>query len=120
MMHTYKNPKVYFSLALALALVGVTGLTLNAPVMAATTQITGGTYGPNCNSGGYFTPSSATVNTGDTVTISVPAGDPYPGGIEIHGFPEGNFTVLPGDSHTTTALSANVSYYRTWPITGCM
>ena len=89
------------------------------PVSAANVSITGGTYGTACNSGGYFTPSSATINSGDTVTISVPVNDPYAGGLEIHGFPQGSFTVARGGSVTTGAITANVSYYGTWPSTGC-
>ena len=91
-----------------------------ATTLAANTSITGGTNGPDCNSGGYFTPSSTTINSGDTVTISVPANDPYSGGLEIHGFPEGNFTILPGNSHTTVSLTTSVNYYGTWPSSGCM
>lgn len=93
---------------------------MRRPARAATTQITGGTNGPDCGSGGYFTPSSVTITSDNTVTISVPSNDPYAGGIQVHGFPEGNFTVLANASHTTTALSSNVSYYGTWPNTGCM
>ncbi|HEY4160687.1 MAG TPA: hypothetical protein VGM08_01365 [Candidatus Saccharimonadales bacterium] len=91
-----------------------------APVSAANVPITGGTNGPDCNSGGYFTPSSTTVNSGDTVTISVPANDPYAGGVQVHGFPQGNFVVARGSSVTTSPITANVSYYGTWPSTGCM
>jgi hypothetical protein len=95
-------------------------LTLPLAAAAATHAVTGGTNGPLCNSGGYFTPSSITIASGDTITFSVPSNDPYSGGLQIHGFPEGNFTVLPGGSHTTTALIANVNYYGTWPSSGCM
>ncbi|HVC35977.1 MAG TPA: hypothetical protein VNE40_00820 [Candidatus Dormibacteraeota bacterium] len=90
------------------------------PVYAANFSITGGTYGTTCTSGGYFTPSSVTINGGDTVTITVPANDPYAGGLEIHGFPQGSFTVARGGSVTTNAITANVNYYGTWPSTGCM
>lgn len=86
---------------------------------AGNVSITGGSNGPNCNSGGYFTPSSITLNSGDTLTISVPSNDPYSGGIQVHGFPEGNFTILPGSSHTTQSLTTNVSFYATWPNLGC-
>lgn len=85
------------------------------PAHAATTQITGGTNGAGCGSGGYFSPSSVTLTSGDTVTINVPADDPYTGGIEVHGFLEGTFVVARGGSHTTTSLTGNVSYYGTWP-----
>jgi hypothetical protein len=93
---------------------------MSASSYAATTSITGGTDGPNCNSGGYFTPSSTTASSGDTVTISVPSNDPYAGGLEIHGFPQGNFTVARGGSVTTSAITSSVSYYGTWPSTSCM
>lgn len=90
------------------------------PVSAATTSIVGGTYGTSCGSGGYFTPSSVTINSGDKVTISVPSNDPYAPGMEVHGFPQGNFTITPGHSFTTNALTADVSYHGTWPSSGCM
>jgi hypothetical protein len=90
------------------------------PVYAANVSITGGTNGTSCSSGGYFTPSSVTINGGDTVTIAVPANDPYAGGLEIHGFPQGSFTVARGGSVTTNAITANVNYYGTWPSSGCM
>lgn len=90
------------------------------PVSGANVSITGGTNGTACDSGGYFTPSSVTINSGDTVTISVPADDPYTGGLEIHGFPQGSFTVARGGSMTTNTITADVSYYGTWPSSGCM
>ena len=86
-----------------------------AYVAAATTAVTGGTNGPLCNSGGYFTPASVTVASGDTITFSVPADDPYAGGIQINGFPQGSFVVPRGGSVTTDALTADVSYQGTWP-----
>lgn len=86
---------------------------------AADYAVTGGTYGASCNSGGYFTPPSLTVASGSTITFSVPSSDPYSGGLEIHNFPEGNFTVLPGGHHTTSPLAGSVSYYGTWPSSGC-
>ncbi len=107
-----------FSSGVALAAFLV--FTLSGSVQAADTNVTGGTNGASCGSGGYFRPSSVTVNSGDTVTISVPSDDPYAFGIQVHGFPEGLFTVLPGHSHTTNALAADVSYYGTWPNTSCM
>jgi|GEM_PF-2978492 len=82
---------------------------------AATTGVTGGTNGPLCNSGGYFTPSSVTVISGDTITFSVPSNDPYAGGVQINGFPQGSFVVPRGGSVTTQALTAGVSYQGTWP-----
>lgn len=85
------------------------------PASAATTNITGGTNGASCNSGGYFTPSSVTINSGDTVTISVPSNDPYAGGMEVLGFPQGNFDIARGGSFTTNPITANVSYHGTWP-----
>lgn len=90
------------------------------PAAAATASITGGTYGADCDSGGYFTPSSTTVISGDTVTISVPVNDPYSGGMEVHGFPQGSFVVARGSSVTTSPLTSTVSYYGTWPTSGCM
>ena len=107
-------------LVVAVAIASAVIWAIPQTVDAANTNITGGTNGPNCNSGGYFTPSSVTINSGDTVTINVPANDPYAGGVQVHGFPGGNFTILPGASHTTAALTANVSYYGTWPNTGCL
>lgn len=86
-----------------------------ASTFAATTNVTGGTNGPLCNSGGYFTPSSVTVTSGDTITFSVPANDPYAGGVQINGFPQGGFVVPRGGSVTTQALTADVSYQGTWP-----
>ena len=82
---------------------------------AATTNVTGGTNGPLCNSGGYFTPATVTVTSGDTITFSVPSNDPYTGGVQINGFPQGNFVVPRGGSVTTQALTSNVSYQGTWP-----
>lgn len=90
------------------------------PAYAANISITGGTNGAACDSGGYFTPSSVTINSGDTLTISVPANDPYEGGLEVHGFPQGSFVVARGSSVTTNPITANVNYYGTWPSSGCM
>jgi hypothetical protein len=87
---------------------------------AADHAIQGGSNGSLCSSGGYFNPSSLTVASGDTVTISVPSNDPYSAGLEVHGFPEGTFDIARGGSHKTAALTANVSYYGTWPSSGCM
>ena len=98
----------------------LTLLALPLAAHAGNVSVVGGTNGPLCGSGGYFSPSQVTVASGDTITFSVPANDPYSGGLQIHGFPEGNFTVLPGSSHTTAALTAGVSYYGTWPSSGCM
>jgi hypothetical protein len=89
-----------------------------APALAANHSITGGSNGPGCNDGGYFTPTNITINSGDTITFSVPANDPYSAGLEIHLFPGGDFTVLPGagGSHTTPPLVIDVpNYYATWP-----
>jgi hypothetical protein len=89
------------------------------PAHAASHDVTGGSKGPNCNDGGYFDPGSITINAGDTITFHVPKDDPYPGGIEIHNFPGGNFTIAPGDSHTTPPLVIDIpSYYATWPSSG--
>jgi len=82
---------------------------------AATSSVTGGTNGPLCSSGGYFTPSSVTVASGDTITFSVPSNDPYAGGVQVNGFPQGSFVVPRGGSVTTQALSTSVSYQGTWP-----
>ena len=82
---------------------------------AASVAITGGTNGPACGSGGYFKPSSVTVNSGDTITFSVPADDPYSGGLQINGFPQGSFAVARGSSMTTSPITANVSFNGTWP-----
>ena len=83
---------------------------------AANVSITGGSNGSSCNSGGYFDPSSKTINSGDTtITFHVPSNDPYDYGIEIHGFPEGTFTVSKGGSHTTSAITSSFSYYGVWP-----
>lgn len=101
-------------------LTAVMTISMAAPVSAANVAITGGTNGPDCNSGGYFTPSSLTVQSGDTVTISVPVNDPYSGGMEVHGFPQGSFVVARGASVTTSPLTGNVSYFGTWPSSGCM
>ncbi len=116
-----RRKKISISFAFDIFLLAVVSMlfTVNSQTYAANHGITGGTNGPNCNSGGYFTPSSLTVTSGDTVTISVPSNDPYAGGLEVHGFPEGNFTIARGDQHTTQPLTSNVSYYGTWPSTGC-
>jgi hypothetical protein len=96
-------------------------LAIGQPTFAATAAVTGGTNGPLCNSGGYFLPTAVTVASGDTVTFSVPASDPYAGGIQINGFPQGSFVVPRGGSITTAALTANVSYQGTWPNSpGCI
>lgn len=88
--------------------------------LAANISIVGGTNGPDCSSGGYFTPSTVTVNSGDTATISVPAGDPYAGGMEVH-FSNGlDYTIARGGSQTTAPLAASVTYYGTWPSSGCL
>jgi hypothetical protein len=89
------------------------------PAHAATYDITAGSNGPGCSDGGYFTPNAKTINAGDSIKFSVPANDPYSAGLEIHNFPGGNFTILPGQSHTTPALVVSVSYYATWPSSGC-
>src|SRR5581483_558930 len=36
------------------------------------------------------------------------------------GFPQGDFVVPRGGSVTTSPITATVSYYGTWPSTGCM
>jgi hypothetical protein len=91
------------------------------PAYAANVKVTAGSNGPLCNSGGYFSPSgNISVNAGDTITFSVPANDPYSAGLEIHNFPGGSFTILPGDSHATPALEVDIpNFYATWPSSGC-
>lgn len=98
----------------------LTVLALPLAVRAGNISVTGGTNGPLCNSGGYFTPSQVTVTSGDTITFNVPSTDPYSGGLQVHGFPEGDFTIPRGGSHTTAPLTANVSYNGTWPSSGCL
>lgn len=89
------------------------------PVAAASAQVSVGTNGTDCSAGGYVTPSSLPVNSGDTVTFSVPASDPDQAGIQITGFPQGTFTVAAGDSVTTDPVSADVSYSSTSVTGGC-
>jgi len=90
------------------------------PAHATNHDITGGSNGPNCGDGGYFTPDKITINSGDTITFHVPANDPYLAGIEVHNFPGGSFVVSPGGSHTTPPLVIDVpNYYATWPSSGC-
>ena len=98
-------------LVVVLSLIGLSPV----HILAATTAVTGGTNGPLCNSGGYFTPASVTIASGDTITFSVPANDPYAGGVQINGFPQGSFVVPRGSSVTTQVLTGNVSYQGTWP-----
>jgi hypothetical protein len=105
---------------LLIAIAVTMGLMAPLAADAANVSIVGGSYGAACNSGGYFTPSAVSLNSGDTLKISVPADDPYPAGMEVHGFPEGNFNIARGGSHTTAALTKNVSFYATWPSSGCM
>src|SRR6185437_7431571 len=94
-------------------------LALPMSAQASNVAVVGGTYGSSCNSGGYFTPSHVTVNSGDTITFSVPSNDPYAGGLQVHGFPEGDFVIPRGGSHTTAALAASVNYSGSWPYSGC-
>jgi hypothetical protein len=82
---------------------------------AATTNVTAGSNGPNCGDGGYFTPSSVTINDGDTITFSVPSNDPYLGGVQVNGLPQGALVISRGGSATTQALHASVSIQGTWP-----
>jgi plastocyanin len=62
----------------------ISTLTFSRPVHAATHAVTAGSNGPGCNDGGYFTPSSITIASGDTITFSVPANDPYAPGLMVH------------------------------------
>ncbi len=119
--HRIKNRRVLVAIVFDVFFIAVVAFVfnINFNIFAASHNITGGSYGPLCNSGGYFTPSTMTISSGDTITISVPANDPYSGGLEVHGFPEGDFTVQNGHSHTTSALTSNVSFYGSWPYTGC-
>jgi hypothetical protein len=95
------------------------------PAHAATVSIVAGSNGPNCSDGGYFklngiAVTSIIVTAGDTITFSVPANDPYAPGLEIHNIPGGNFTILPGQSHTTGALLVDIpNLSATWPSSGC-
>lgn len=115
-MHKIKKIILAFLLTILLA-----GSGFGNTVHAASTSVTGGTNGPFCNSGGYFTPASTTIADGDTITFSVPANDPYAGGIQVNGFGQGSFVVPRGGSVTTAALHANVSYQGTWPNSpGCI
>lgn len=77
--------------------------------------VVGGTNGASCDSGGYFKPSSISLSSGDTVTFSVPADDPYSGGIQINGLPGGSFVVPRGGSKTTAPITAAASFHGTWP-----
>jgi hypothetical protein len=114
MIKNNKFQKLLFILSISIMpLIGT------SPAFAANVKITGGSNGAACNSGGYFTPGSVTINGGDTVTISVPANDPYAYGEDVHGFPEGTFTIARGGSHTTQPITKSVSYYGTWPSSGC-
>jgi hypothetical protein len=107
------------ALVLSLAILTST-VAFYRPAHATSHDIVGGSKGPGCNDGGYFTPSSITINSGDTITFHVPADDPYLGGIEVHNFPGGNFTIARGSSHTTPPLVIDVpNYYATWPSSGC-
>ncbi len=117
----FSKSKLISAIAFDAFFVGLIAIafSVNPLTHAANYSITGGSYGPLCNSGGYFTPNKTAVVSGSTVTISVPANDPYSGGLEVHGFPEGDFTVQNGTSHTTQPLKANVSFYGSWPFTGC-
>jgi hypothetical protein len=110
----FKLTKRYHILLIAVCLVG--GLCfLIKPAQAATHAVTGGTNGPLCNSGGYFTPPAITITDGDTITFSVPSNDPYAGGIQINGLPQGSITVARGASVATNALHSSFSYQGTWP-----
>lgn len=114
--------RILVALAFDVFFVGVIAavFSLNPLSHAANYSITAGSHGPLCNSGGYMTPNSLTIPSGSTVTISVPANDPYSGGQQIHGFLEGVFTVQNGTSHTTQPITSDVNFYGSWPDTGCL
>jgi hypothetical protein len=99
----------------------VSSVVIYKPAQAGTHNITIKSNGPSCNDGATFTPgNSITLNAGDSITFIVPPDDPYSGGIEIHSFPGGDFTVARGSSHTTPALLVDIpSYSATWPSTSC-
>jgi hypothetical protein len=106
-------------LVLAIVLL-VSSVAIYRPARAETHEIKAKSGGLNCGDGGSFDPSIITINAGDSITFKVPSDDPYPAGLEIHGFPGGNFTILPGGSHITPALLVDVpNYYATWPSTTC-
>jgi hypothetical protein len=99
----------------------ISTLTFSRPVHAATHNVTAKSNGTQCSDGGSFDPAAITIASGDTITFSVPNSDPYKPGLEIHNFPGGSFTLVPGGPpHTTPALVISVpNYYATWPSSGC-
>jgi hypothetical protein len=116
--------KLTFLLASLCLVVG--SLVFSTPAHAATVNVVAGSNGPNCNDGGYFKINNVAVtniviNSGDSITFSVPANDPYAPGLEIHNIPGGDFTILPGGQpHPTGDLLVDVpNLSATWPSSGC-
>jgi hypothetical protein len=97
--------------ALLICLAAALPLTASASDYA----VTGGSNGPGCSDGGYFSPPSITVPSGSTITFSVPSNDPYYAGLQVMGFPEGTFVIAKGGQHTTAPLTSSVNYHATWP-----
>jgi hypothetical protein len=108
-------------LVLAVVLLVSSVVYYKKPVQAVTHNITIKSKGAGCSDGATFTPSnSISVNAGDSITFTVPQDDPYAGGVEIHNFPGGDFTVARGSSQPTPALLVDVpNYIVTWPSSGC-
>jgi len=94
---------------------GASATSSQAASAAGNVAITGGTNGAACDSGGYFKPSSVTINSGETITFSVPANDPYAGGLQVNGLPQGNLVIARGGSATTSPITTSVSFNGTWP-----
>jgi hypothetical protein len=86
-----------------------------SPASADNVAVTGGTNGAACDSGGYFKPADITIHSGESITFSVPANDPYSGGLQVNGLPGGKLVIPRGGSTTTRAITASVSYNGTWP-----
>lgn len=107
-------------------LIAVVSLVLAMPAHAAskTFSVTANSGSNSCSSSavGSFAPVGLSVAAGDqvSVTFNVPASDSYSGGIEIRGFPAGNFVVARGGSQTTSfTAGSNFSFSGWWPSSNC-
>jgi hypothetical protein len=107
----------------ALAAILATTLIAGSALAATKTyNITANSNSDQCTANmGSFSPPNVTANAGDTVVMhfSVPASDPYSGGIEIRGLGS-SFTIPRGGSNSTT-VTANqtMTFSSYWPSTSC-
>jgi len=106
-------------LALALLLLGF--ILFPAKASAMTHTVTVNSNGTHCGDGGFFEPSSLTIDDGDTITFTLPADDPYQNSELVKGVPTANSSLLIplGGSKTTVALHDNATFNAYWGNGSC-